>query len=77
MFFVFVLFFVCLEEENVWADFVDLTRVMILVKILNAYLLMTEFDRPDMTLYGWQDVKIQLLNNVNIPVACLEQWVGF
>ena len=36
------------------------------------HLLMTEFDSPEVTLCGCQDVKIQLLTDVNVKLATLD-----
>lgn len=36
-------------------------RVCILEEFWNVLLLMTEFDHPEVTLWGQQDIKIQLL----------------
>ena len=33
---------------------------------------MTEFDSPEVTLCGWQDVKIQLLTDVHVKLATLD-----
>ena len=49
-------------------------KVCIREEFWNVYLLMTEFDCPEMTLCGWQDVQIQLLTNWLCTGFCGYDW---
>ena len=64
----------CSSYLFAWIDFVDLTdqEKEFWEEIWNVHLLITEFDRPEVTpcQHGWQGVKIQLLTNFLSSMFC-------
>ena len=57
--------FLCLHKD--WFYRLTWQKIYMWDVFWNVHLLMTEFDSPEETLCGWQDVKIQLLTCWNLP----------
>ena len=53
--FVYALFYISWHMTRLW--------FYICEEFWNVYLLITEFDCPDMTMCIWQDIKIELLTD--------------